>query len=225
VATIRKISTERMTFDPEPTIHVVYSPYDLPLSTDPQALPWRNSCPVSFQHDNYGIPVKGMRTTIFTRWTVSYLDLLFVCEYRRLHLKPQPQTEQPTSKLWTWDVAELFLGSDMQHIRRYKEFEVSPQAEWLTLDVDLDAPLKKAKRPGNWGFQTAAHIDDVACIWYAAMRIPFAAIATQPVQAGVSFRANLFRSQGPESQLLAWQPPMSDTFHTPERFGTMLLGE
>ena len=45
-----------------------------------------------------------------------------------------------TNELWNWDVAEVFIGSDFKNIRRYKEFEVSPQAEWVDLDVNLDAP-------------------------------------------------------------------------------------
>ena len=45
-----------------------------------------------------------------------------------------------TNELWNWDVAEVFIGSDFKNIRRYREFEVSPQAEWVDLDLNLDAP-------------------------------------------------------------------------------------
>lgn len=39
------------------------------------------------------------------------------------------------------------------------------------------------------------------------------------------FRANLFRSQGPprRKQDIAWKAPMTETFHTPERFGKLEL--
>jgi hypothetical protein len=42
-----------------------------------------------------------------------------------LYLKPNPVVARETNELWKWDVAEVFVGSDFQNIRRYKEFEVS----------------------------------------------------------------------------------------------------
>jgi hypothetical protein len=43
--------------------------------------------------------------------------------------------------------------------------------------------------------------------------------------AGNMLRINLFRSQGPSSarHQIAWQAPMSDSFHVPERFGLLKL--
>jgi hypothetical protein len=35
---------------------------------------------------------------------------------------------------------KCFIGDDFKNIRRYKEFEVSPQGEWVDLDVNLDNP-------------------------------------------------------------------------------------
>jgi hypothetical protein len=55
------------------------------------------------------------------------------------------------------------------------------------------------------------------------MRIPFAAIDPDPRRAGSRYRANFFRSQGQSRQLLAWQAPMGDSFHVPERFGILEL--
>src|SRR5205807_1247945 len=126
-----------------------------------------------------------------------------------------------TNGLWNWDVAELFIGSDFQNIRRYKEFEVSPQGEWIDLDVDLALPHHEVGWTWNSGFQVAARIDRKRNIWYAAMRIPFAALDRRAPVAGNTFRANLFRSQGPPERqhTIAWKAPMSETFHVPERFG------
>jgi len=57
------------------------------------------------------------------------------------------------------------------------------------------------------------------------MKIPFSAIDTRPPAAGNRLRINLFRSQGPPSARheIAWQATMSDSFHVPERFGTLTL--
>jgi hypothetical protein len=73
-----------------------------------------------------------------SRWTFYNLYLLFTCAYdanEPLNLKPDPDLEKETNELWNWDVVEVFLGADANNIRRYKEFEISPQGEWVDLDV------------------------------------------------------------------------------------------
>jgi len=119
----------------------------------------------------------------------------------------------------------LFISPDFGSIRRYKEFEVSPQQEWIDLDINLDLPDQTVGWKWNSGFQVAARIDLTAKIWYGAMRIPFAALDSRPPVAGRTFRANLFRSQGPPNhkKSIAWKAPMSETFHVPEKFGLLML--
>jgi hypothetical protein len=203
----------------------VYSNHDAPLTTNPRSILWRGAIPVYAELGTQGRPVAGYTTEVRSRWTDRNLYVLFVCPYEELSLKPAPRTAKETNELWNWDVAEIFLGSDFQNIRRYKEFEVSPQGEWIDLDVDLALPHHEVGWTWNSGFQVTARIDRKAKIWYGAMRIPFAALSTQRPAAGTTFRANLLRSQGPAErhQLIAWKAPMTDTFHTPERFGTLEL--
>lgn len=203
----------------------VYAAQDVVLDTNPQSAFWRGAEPVYAEVDIKGNAVSNYRTEVRSRWTKDSLYLLYVCPYEELHLKPSPNTSEETNKLWNWDVAELFIGSDFQNIRRYKEFEVSPQGEWIDLDIDLALPHHEVGWTWNSGFQVAARIDAKAKIWYAAMRIPFSAIDQRAPAAGNVFRANLFRSQGPPERqhTIAWKAPMSDTFHTPERFGQLEL--
>ena len=203
-------------------IRSVRAPQDAALNLDPQSPFWRDASPISFEGDNYGRPVQQLRTEVRSRWTDSSLYLLFVCPYLDLNLKPSPQTKTDTNHLWNWDVAEAFIGSDFQHIRLYKEFELSPQNEWLDLDIDLDQPHRDGSK-WNSGFETAAHIDPEKKIWYGVMRIPFTAIDPQSPHAGNRLRINFFRSQGASRQLLAWQAPMGESFHVPERFGILEL--
>ena len=162
-----------------------------------------------------------------TRWTKNNIYFLFVCPYQQLYLKPSPTPQQETNQLWNWDVAEVFIGSDFKDIRRYKEFEVSPQAEWIDLDIDLHKPHHEEGWTWNSGFEVKARIDPAAHIWYATMRIPFAAIDSRPAAPGNMMRINLFRSEGPPShqQAVTWQAPMKSTFHVPERFGLIRLAE
>jgi Carbohydrate family 9 binding domain-like len=208
------------------TVKSVRAANNVPLNLDPESPFWRDALPVSFAGDNYGHPVPQLRTEVRSRWTNDSLYLLFVCPYEKLNLKPSPDTKKETNQLWNWDVAEAFIGSDFQHIRRYKEFELSPQGEWLDLDIDLDRPHDEHGWTWNSGFETTARIDPKRKIWYGAMRIPFAAIDSRPPRIGSVFRVNFFRAQGspPERHLLAWQAPMGESFHVPERFGRLELG-
>lgn len=207
------------------TIKCLRATHDVALNLDPHSSFWRDALPISFEGDNYGRPVKQMRTEVRSRWTDGNLYLFFACPYQKLNLKPSPQTKAETNHLWNWDVAEAFIGSDFEHIRRYKEFELSPQGEWLDLDINLERPEHEDGWTWNSGFETAARIDSDNKIWYGAMRIPFAAIDVKPPHAGSNLRVNFFRSQGapPDRQLLAWQAPMGESFHVPERFGRLEL--
>ncbi len=198
---------------------------DVPLALDPTSQFWRGSRPVYMEKDRFGKTVPSFRTEIRTRWTKNNLYFLFVCPYEELHLKPSPDTQQETNQLWNWDVAEVFVGSDFKDIQRYKEFEVSPQGEWIDLDIDLHKPHHEEGWTWNSGCEVKARIDRTAHIWYGAMRIPFASIDNRTAVPGQTLRINLFRSQGPPShhQEMSWQAPMNETFHVPERFGLIKL--
>jgi Carbohydrate family 9 binding domain-like len=209
----------------EDAIESTWAAKDITLETNPTSQFWRAAHPVYMELDTHGNRVPKYRTEVRTRWTNKNLYFLFVCPYEQLNLKPDPQTASETNKLWNWDVAEAFIGSDFQDIKRYKEFEISPQDEWIDLDIDLNKPHHENGWTWNSGFKVSARIDQAAHVWYGAMRIPYSAIDARPAAPGNVLRINLFRSQGPEShrQQITWQPPMSDTFHVPERFGVLKL--
>jgi len=208
-----------------PVIDVTYSKQDVPLTLDPDSAFWRAARPVYMEKDKVGKLIPAYRTKVLTRWTKNNLYFLFFCPYEELNLKPSPTTKQETNQLWNWDVAEVFLGTDFADIKRYKEFEVSPQGEWIDLDIDLHNPHHEEGWTWNSGFESAAKIDASKHVWYAAMRIPYSAIDSRPAAPGNTIRANLFRSQGPpeKAQEVTWQPPMNNTFHVPERFGLIKL--
>ncbi len=200
---------------------------DVAPDTNPNSSFWVSAPRIIADRDPFGKPVAGHRTEVRSRWTRDNLYLLFIGEYEQLHLKPDPKTDQETNELWKWDVAEAFIGSDFEHIRRYKEFEVSPQGEWVDLDIDLDSPHREHAWMWNSGFQVAARIDRASRTWYAGMRIPYASIDTRPAAAGNLLRANFYRSQGPPEQQkhIAWQPTQHASFHIPESFGAIKLIE
>jgi hypothetical protein len=198
---------------------------DIEPSTDPNLLFWREARSVFAERGNFGEFRERHRTEIRSRWTENSLYFLFICPYENLHLNPDPQTVTETFGLWNRDVAEVFIGSDFENIRRYKEFEISPQGEWVDLDIDLANPRHEDGWVWKSDLAAAACIDSVAKIWYGAMRIPFPALQGRPAEAGQIFRVNLFRTEGAEADRVAvqWQPTGARTFHVPEQFGQLRL--
>ena len=201
------------------------APREASADLDPNSDFWRGVPPVFAERDPAGNSVPGFRTEIRSRWTDKNLFFLFICPYQELYLKPEPKTGIETNELWNWDVAEVFISANFRDIKRYKEFEVSPQGEWVDLDIDLHKPHHEVGWTWNSGFEKTARIDSVGHRWYAALRIPFSAIDHRPAKAGNTFRMNLFLSEEPPSnhREVTWQPPMNSTFHTPERFGLLKL--
>jgi hypothetical protein len=198
---------------------------DVAADVDPASAFWNGAPAVFIENDSRGNPVPGFRTEVRSRWTNGNLYFLFICPYEALFLKSDPHTDIETNQLWNWDVAEAFIGSDFENIRRYKEFEVSPQAEWVDLDINLDAPRHEDGWLWNSGFQAAARIDRAAKRWYAFMRIPYASVDTRKAAAGNLLRINFFLSEGerPNHKGLSWQATGRPTFHVPEAFGTLKL--
>jgi hypothetical protein len=210
---------------PPAVLESTASATELPLTTDPNGEVWARAPRVHASRDRLGNPVPGSPTEIRSRWTREHLFLLFIAPYTKLTLKPDPTLSAETEGLWRWDVAEAFIGSDFNQIERYKEFQVSPQAEWADLDIDRSDPRGQDGPRWNSGFSVAARIDAGTRTWYAVMRIPFRAIDTRTPQAGRELRLGLFRIAGREEPRTryVWQPTGRPTFHVPEAFGMLRL--
>ena len=201
-----------------------FSARDIPLDPNPTREEWVDAPRAFARLDRAGQPIPGPATEIRSRWTREHLYLLFICPYTELNLKPDPQPTVETPKLWNWDVAEAFIGSDFEHIGRYKEFQVSPQSEWVDLEIDRESPKEQQGARWNSGYQVTARIDEQAHVWYGMMRIPFAAIDTRPPEKGRELRIGLFRISGANPrQHHTWRATDGITFHVPKAFGTLRL--
>jgi hypothetical protein len=200
---------------------------DFALTADPDAAPWKGVAGVIADKGYLSEPRAEIRTEIRSRWTDRSLYLLYICPFETLNLKPDPSTTAETNRLWNWDVAEAFIGSDFENIARYKEFQVSPQGEWVDLDINRADPKAQQGAAWNSGFEVKARIDRERKIWYGEMRIPFAAIDSRQPQPGNELRAGLYRITGvePNKKHLAWRPTGKTTFHVPEAFGRIRLAE
>lgn len=200
---------------------------DFELSADPNATQWKSARGVLAANGPMGEPVPGHRTEIRSLWTPENLYFLFICPYQELNLKPNPSQSAETNHLWDWDVAEVFVGWNFSEITRYKEFEVSPQGEWVDLDIDRVHPLPEGGWLWNSGFASKARIDSQNKIWYAEMRIPMKSIETRPAKPGLEMRVNFYRCQGrePNRKYIAWRPTGEASFHVPQAFGILRLAK
>ena len=207
---------------------VVYSTQaeaDVTLNTDPASSFWHNTHPVFAEVDRQGRLEPEYRTEVRSRWTKNDIYFFFICPIKRLYLNPAPDAVHETYGLWKWNVAEVFISSNFRNIKRYKEFEISPQGEWVDLDINLENPHHEEGWVWNSGFEHAARIDGSRHIWYAAMKIPFKTLDVREPLAGQRFRVNFFRTEGPpnDAKQVLWRPTMSQTFHVPESFGLLKL--
>ncbi len=211
--------------DGSAVLESAYSFSDFALDPDPRSEAWRDAPRVVADDDKFGEPIHGLATEIRSRWTTEHLYLLYVCPYDDLNLKPDPDVTAETPRLWNWDVAEAFIGSDFEQITRYKEFQVSPQGEWVDLDIDRGNPKRQEGMRWSSGYAVKARIDAQAKIWYGLMRIPFRAIDAWPPEKGRELRIGLYRIAGvePAKKFYAWRPTGQATFHVPQAFGTLRL--
>ena len=201
-----------------------FSGRDLELVPDPDRKDWANAPRVIADRNYLGEPIPGPPTEIRSRWSREHLYLLYICPYDELNLKPDPTTKEETPRLWNWDVGEAFIGSDFEHIGRYKEVQVSPQGEWVDLEIDRENPKSQGR---NWssGMMVNARIDATARIWYGVMQIPFAAIDEREPEKGRELRIGLYRiaGVGDKKRYYAWRPTGRTTFHEPKAFGILRL--
>jgi hypothetical protein len=202
-----------------------FAAFDSVPDTDPNSAFWSGASRIIAEGDFYGNTVPNHRTEILLQWTLTNFYVLFICPYQQLHLKPEPNLASETNELWNYDVAEVFIGEDFTNIRRYKEFEVSPQGEWVDLDVNLDNPPHEKGWVWQSGIRVAATIDSQRNTWNGFMCIPWSSISNNPPAEGNRYRANFYRCQGrdPDRKYITWQPVHRPSFHTPEYFGILTL--
>jgi len=212
------------TFSQAAVLESAYSARPIDLAPDPDAEAWARAPRIRADRDRMGQPVPGPPTEIRSRWTDEHLYFLYICPYTELSLNPSPVVSGETQRLWHWDVAEAFIGSDFENIGRYKEFQVSPRGEWADLDIDRADPRGAGIR---WDsrFSVNGRIDENRRVWYAVMRIPFRAIDIGAPRAGLELRLGLFRISGRAEPRIryVWQPTGQSTFHVPEAFGILRL--
>jgi hypothetical protein len=179
---------------------------------------WQRAKPITFCHDWQGQNEDPHRSTaVRLLWTSNHIYLRFCCRYRSIHVFPNADSNGRRDELWNRDVVEVFLQADRFGEKYYKEFEVSPNRQWLDLDITPQGLRHIAS-----GMRSNVSVEEEDKTWTAVIAIPIAAItsAFDPVQ---SWRVNFFRCEGVEPQRFysAWQPTETEkpSFHIPQKFG------
>ena len=149
---------------------------------------------------------------LYVRFEANQTEPLIVSE--------KPNLKTKTKGLWDRDVCEIFIAPNPEEFRKYFEFEIAPNGEW----IDLEIFQKLAERITNFdyesGMQTAAKIENEKVLM--AIKIDWKAFGKTP-KAGDIWLGNLFRcvGAGETRGYLAWSPTGTEkpNFHVPERFG------
>jgi alpha-galactosidase len=183
---------------------------------------WERAVPLRFDADWRGKNADAARETeVRLLWTAESLFLRFLAKYRTITVFPDADRSGRRDQLWDRDVAEVFLQPDRSNLRRYKEFEVSPNGLWIDLDIapgekhDLKSGLRR--RVVRKGAQK---------IWIAELEIPVKCLVAR-FDPAATWRVNFYRVEGAEEPRFyaAWRPTGTavPNFHVPEAFGELVF--
>jgi hypothetical protein len=204
---------------PGPVLRATRLSSDFALNGDTAKLVWRKTRPVRLEMESRSAVARpDVVTTVRALWSQQFLYLAYDCPFTKLTVfEPVQATER--FGLWERDVVEAFIASDTNNVRHYTEYEVSPTNE------RLDVKIPEKDFAWTSGFESATRVDDQSRRWTVEMRIPWSALTeTKPVP-GARWRINLYRCDYANKAFLAFNPTLTGTFHTPERFGVLEFAE
>jgi hypothetical protein len=181
---------------------------------------WNEAAPARIEYqstDSAAVPA-AFGTNVRILWSDAAIYLGFEAPFSVLHSFAPPQNEERFG-LWEKDVVEAFIAPDAEQPERYTEYEWAPNGEQLDLAID------PSKKDFQWssGMRSAAIVDTQAKVWRTEVRIPMAAFGSSAPQASVRWRINFYRHDTANNAHLAWSPTLTNTFHTPVRFGWLEL--
>ncbi|MDB6032965.1 MAG: Amidohydrolase, partial [Verrucomicrobiales bacterium] len=183
---------------------------------------WQKSAPARVE---YGSVKNDARPELATPVRVLYSDKFIYfgweCPFTKVTVFDKPFTGPERMGLWEKDVVEVFIGSDLQKIGNYAEYEVAPNNE--KLDVLCKLPDKNFAWDGRC--ESAVKVDKKKKVFTVEMRFPITAISSTTPKAGDRWRMNMYRYDTASNAYLAWSVVLKGSFHTPERFGVLQFGE
>jgi hypothetical protein len=188
----------------------------------PAASSWETAAPFRFHWDWQGKNSDPERETeVRLLWTPETLFLRFRAKYRVITVFADAEPNGHRNHLWDRDVAEVFLQPDPSQLRRYKEFEVSPNNFWIDLDI---AP--GGNHDLKSGLRRRVVMNEAAKTWVAELAIPMKSLVER-FDPTAEWHVNFYRVEGAEEPRFysAWQPTKtpSPNFHVPQEFGELIF--
>jgi alpha-galactosidase len=179
---------------------------------------WAEASAICFCQDWCGRNEDSQRETqVRILWSFTSLFIQFQCRYKELYVYEDQNNRR--DQLWLRDVAEVFIQTGVDKLGNYREFEISPNGDWLDLDI---APGIKTHL--SWSIESRVIVNPKTKTWTAEMAIPMMKLAAE-FHPHEIWRLNLFRIEGPEPHRFysAWQPTLTEkaNFHVPECFGEL----
>ena len=183
---------------------------------------WEAASPLRFDSDWQGKNAdSGRDTEVRLLWTPEALFLRFRARYRVITVFPDAEASGRRDQLWDRDVAEVFLQPDPSQLRRYMEFEVSPNGFWIDLDI---APGEK--RDLKSGLRRRVFLNKAAKTWVAELALPMQSLVER-FDPAATWKVNFYRVEGAGEPRFysAWQPTRTPepNFHVPEAFGELVF--
>jgi len=188
----------------------------------PAVTSWEKAAPLRFNADWQGKNANSAcETEVRLLWTAEILFLRFLARYRTMTVFKDAEANGRRDQLWDRDVAEAFLQPDRSNLRRYKEFEVSPNGFWIDLDI---APGEKHDLKS--GLRRRVVLDEARKTWIAELAIPMKCLVNK-FDSTAAWRVNFYRVEGAEEPRFysAWRPTGTKVanFHVPEAFGELVF--
>lgn len=188
----------------------------------PTPASWERAVPLRFDADWQGKNEDaGRETEVRLLWTRKSLFLRFRAKYRTITVFPDGERNGRRDQLWDRDVAEAFLQPEGSKLRRYKEFEVSPNGFWIDLDI---APGEKHDLKS--GLRRRVVRKEAQKLWIAELEIPMKCLVAR-FDPAATWRVNFYRVEGAEEPRFyaAWRPTGTavPNFHVPEAFGELVF--
>jgi alpha-galactosidase len=183
---------------------------------------WELATPLRFNTDWQGKNADPERETeVRLLWTPEFLFVRFHARFRTITVFPDAEVDGRRDQLWDRDVVEVFLQPDPSQLRRYKEFEVSPNGFWIDLDIAAGE-----KRDLKSGLRRRVILDQAAKTWTAELALPMNCLVGL-FDPTATWRVNFYRIEGATEPRFysAWQPTRTPApnFHVPEAFGELVF--
>lgn len=188
----------------------------------PSEVAWQKTEKISFDADWQGKNADPQRQTeVRLLWTNDAVYVRFHARYRTITVFADAEPNGRRDELWNRDVAEVFFQPDGWELRRYTEFEVSPNGLWIDLDI---AP--GGKHDLQSGLKRRVQIDEKDKTWVAELALPMRSLTARFDPSAV-WRVNFFHVEGAAEPRFysAWRATgtPAPNFHVPERFGRLVF--